>query len=625
MRNLFFLLLILTATGLTALAQEQRARQAENALANSKKRLVAADTLGVDTTARKDQEHILKTIQDQVVEAGKNVANAPRKLKDQSVGQLKMLQAITAKDTTANDSTRTNRAGTAIKSEAGKAKEKVVTKTNTAVENSRGQINSITGSSSKVKDVDKNALEKKGTSLANESVQSDAVNDVKEIRENAKGDVSAVNKEAVTSKLESALPDTTSIRQITGDKNRQVLDEKAMKLQFDSQDADNAPWKTNPYSKDDLKDFNVPGISSTGVSDPDAKVAGYRDKVESIKSPAVTAEAIEKARESAAKSLKQNSISTFADSLSNAREALASKNIKEQLLGAKRIYSEKYLDKLYDSLGVGGIDSLVNTASTLLKTETGKHDLLDKLNQAIAGKEMDGVGYDAEKQGLKMAEYEKLSALEKGDLSDLQLQDAVLAELPPLAASYIDSKYLAYIDSLRDIALKGKSYMLDEKQVTEEMKKAALKERPKFLDKVQFEGIIGFFRDTTVSVFQLTPALSYRFADFISVGAGPQLSVQLENRKPHVEAGFRSFIKGEVWKQRAYLQVEDNINKSRVDTEIRYKSLRHEFLGGGGVLLPISKTLAINFAVLYRLNRDPANPKESPWVFRVGLSSIKKK
>jgi hypothetical protein len=45
-------------------------------------------------------------------------------------------------------------------------------------------------------------------------------------------------------------------------------------------------------------------------------------------------------------------------------------------------------------------------------------------------------------------------------------------------------------------------------------------------------------------------------------------------------------------------------------------------VGGGGVL-PLGKKLGINLAIFYRVNQKDVQPGGNPWVFRIGLSSIK--
>ncbi len=200
----------------------------------------------------------------------------------------------------------------------------------------------------------------------------------------------------------------------------------------------------------------------------------------------------------------------------------------------------------------------------------------------------------------------------------------MLSQLPPLRGSVLDSKYMPYIDSLRRLSLKDNRMLLREDSITENIKRTALEKKPGFLDKIYFEGLLSFSSDSTIDIIKLSPTLGYHFTEILSIGAGPNLLLQVQERKLNFMAGFRTFAKVEVWKQRAYLQLEDNIDQFKVNREALGKTT-HAVLGGGGVLLPLSKSLAINVAVLYRLNKDVNNPGHSPWVFRVGLSSIKNK
>jgi hypothetical protein len=91
--------------------------------------------------------------------------------------------------------------------------------------------------------------------------------------------------------------------------------------------------------------------------------------------------------------------------------------------------------------------------------------MLSKLNTSPGEKpEFQGIGYDKEKDALKMDDVEKLNSLaeeydkykEKG-LSHLQLPMEELAELPPLPRLQTDTEELPVIDSLREVAMKIKT------------------------------------------------------------------------------------------------------------------------------------------------------------------------
>lgn len=199
-----------------------------------------------------------------------------------------------------------------------------------------------------------------------------------------------------------------------------------------------------------------------------------------------------------------------------------------------------------------------------------------------------------------------------------------MSELAPLTGSLTDSKYMPLIDSMRQVAMKAKGYKIDEQQMTEELKRTALEKKPGFMDKSYFEGILGFVNDTTFSIVQVSPSWGYHFMDHFSVGLGPNISVQYQARKLNAVVGFRSFAKFEFLQQRGYAQLEDNVMPSQVNKDVVRRSA-HSILVGGGGLLPLSKKLAINLAVFYRVNQKEVAPSGSPWVFRVGLSTVKNK
>ncbi len=74
---------------------------------------------------------------------------------------------------------------------------------------------------------------------------------------------------------------------------------------------------------------------------------------------------------------------------------------------------------------------------------------------------------------------------------------------------------------------------------------------------------------------------------------------------------MRTFTKMEVWKQRAYFQLEDNINQAKINAESIRRST-HDVLGGVGAILPVTKSLGLNLCVMYRLNNDAGTPGRSP-------------
>lgn len=501
----------------------------------------------------------------------------------------------------------------------------------------RGQSNQVTkeigqkvtGQKDKVTEqTSKEAVKDKIKETTREAVKTTAPEQVKTIGKDVKNDAAGVRNEVTGAKdqIRNEAKDIVSQgKEVkTADKEK-LLEDNATKLQYDSENPDNAPWKQKPWSGKDLKDGKLPASLPGDVSSLEGKPEEYVDKIKDIKAGTISEKGIGEKFTKPSAGSKLSSITHIVDSVSALKDQADLESLKQTLMGSKKVYSEKFIKKMYDSLGVSKGDSLFKVASSFVKTETPREDLLAKVNSAVSGKELNGIGYDAEKQSLKVADADKLSALPdqatRPDLSKLKLPDSVLSELTPLHGRLMNSKYMSMIDSMRDVALKAKKQSLDEEQITDELKRSVVKKKPRFLDKTYFEGIIGFVSDSSINVVQLSPSLGYHFTDFLSVGLGPNLQLQIDDRKVNALAGMRSFIKAEVWKQRLYLQVEDNVSDTRVGKE-PVRIAGHSVMTGGGGLLPLSRSLALNLSVLYKVYQD--TPQASPWVFRVGISSIKK-
>jgi hypothetical protein len=477
---------------------------------------------------------------------------------------------------------------------------------------------------------------------AQQSVNDKGVQQLKEIKEDVKRDKAEVKTTAAgtVTEVKQTAAEEADLKKLSQAHHREKLEGKISTMEYNSEDPDNAPWKKKQFSKDDLNDLKNSTDLPGNFSGIENKPSRYGDKIKGLKSPGVSDKGIteqkEKLEQSSSKLQPRQNLGHRIDSIADVKDRLEVGNLKQELLGAKRIYSDKYIKKLCDSLGMGKADSILKVASVFAKIETPREELLNKINNSIAGKEIQGVGYDPEKQTLKTEKADQLnslpeqiekskdlSRLKNGDISSLKLPQSVLSELPPLGGTLLDSKYMPVVDSMRRVALKAKRLELKEDKITDDLKRTAVKNKPKFLDKLYFEGVLGFVNDSTINIVQFSPSLGYHFTDFLSVGMGPTIAVQFQQKKLHAMAGFRSFIKMEVWKQRAYFQFEDNVDQVKLDND-SFKKQRHTLLAGAGVLLPITKKLALNLVVLHRLNKDIQMPGRSPWVVRVGFSSIKK-
>jgi hypothetical protein len=526
--------------------------------------------------------------------------------------------------------------GRDAKNAAQKEAKKTLSEADTIVRGQSGMVTKeigqkVTGPKDKVSEqTSKEAVKDQVKTTAREAVKTTAPEQLKTLGNDVKDDPAGVRKEIIGAKEQVSNEAKNMVSQgkeaSSVDKEK-LVEDNATKLQYDSENPDSAPWKQKPLSGRDIKDGKLPVSLPGNVSSLEGKPEEYADKIKDISPGTISGKgAGEKlAKPSAQTDSKLNSITHIVDSVSALKDQADLENLKQSLLGSKKVYSEKFIKKMYDSLGVAKGDSLFKTASSLAKTETPKEDLLAKINGGASEKELNGVGYDPEKRSLRIADADKLNALPdqvaRQDISTLKLPDSVLSGLTPLQGRLMNSKNMSLIDSMRDVALKAKKQSLQEEQVTEDLKRSVVKKKPRFIDKTYFEGIIGFVSDSTLNVLQLSPSLGYHFTDFLSVGLGPNLQLQIDDRKVNALAGMRTFIKAEVWKQRLYLQVEDNVSDTKVGKE-RVRVAGHSVMTGGGVLLPISKSLALNLSALYKVYQD--TPQASPWVFRVGISSIKK-
>jgi hypothetical protein len=416
-------------------------------------------------------------------------------------------------------------------------------------------------------------------------------------------------------------------------------DEVIRNLQYDSDNPENAPWEKSGFSGDGLNKLK----GSVVPSDQDLKMKGgdLQNDIPKLKTPTPDAETVKKEIEKVSAAIRDQKLNKNArafDSLNSLKTRLEDLNLQQELLGAKRIYSHKYIQKLYDSLGLKKADSVFQVAKRFSRTEVPKEDLLNRLNTDINEKsEAAGIDYDKKTGAPKGDDFEKLNALPdeydklkeggagvlKGkDIADLKLAGEELVDLPPLRSLQVDTENMPVIDSMRKVAMKAKNIRLDENRLTDEIKRSSFKKNLSFLDKSYFEGILGVIDDTTFTIVQISPSLGYHLTKTFSIGLGPVLSLEYQHRKVNAVVGFRSFIKNEFWKQRAYLQFEDNARPSLNGIE-SIRTLQHSLLAGGGGLLPISDKLAINIGIFYRVNQDQVQFGGSPWVFRIGLSTVK--
>lgn len=285
------------------------------------------------------------------------------------------------------------------------------------------------------------------------------------------------------------------------------------------------------------------------------------------------------------------------NTLTSKGQALADK------LTPETIYSERMLEAMLDSLGLDKFPSVP------LK-ELSDEDLLAMINEKTGG--LPSVSQDSMASTLDGAT----------SLADVGLEQEALGELTPLSGQVVDSKYYQYVDSLRQMNLEEQGLQVKEQGVDEVTKITSLDETETFWNKTYLEGLLGFLGDPENFVLQLAPALGYHLSDYTSLGLGPVVQISKNDAGTTIaNLGFRPFYKQEFFKRRAYLQAEYIWTPTREELEDRVIT-GDQFLGGGGVLIPVSGILNINLSVMYQFNHQ-SETTVSPWVVRVGISTLK--
>jgi len=362
---------------------------------------------------------------------------------------------------------------------------------------------------------------------------------------------------------------------------------------------DNAKRELEGFKLPDVNDHNISGLSEKGTEYLQKQLDSEKQGIEEIRNAA------------------NKVIPTEARSLYGQNP--------EDLAASTKVYSEKLKQKIKDSLGIAELAKYANALSTLAKKDVSEQDYINALNK---------VGPENNVLDKLDVENHKLTNVDDGrqlagvhnqiqdfDLSKMRLPDSVTSQLEPLRSYTLPEKYTRVLDSLRNEYAEINKMTLDEKLINEEAKAVIAKRKSDFLQKFYAEAILSYLKDGKATLFQVSPSFGYHLGKIVSVGAGPNVLGRIEGKKVSVTMGFRSFAKAEILKQRAYLQVEDNVNPTLIDPEVLWKS-PHNILTGGGVLFPISGKLALNACLMYRVNNHDTD-QSSPWVFRLGLSSMK--
>jgi hypothetical protein len=292
----------------------------------------------------------------------------------------------------------------------------------------------------------------------------------------------------------------------------------------------------------------------------------------------------------------------------------------------KRIYSEKHIRQIQDSIASAThlpIDQL-KKVHALSKKEVSSEELLNVVNEKFPHVPED---YNPEhlEDLEKLQTGENLNSIpELSDISKLKLPDAEALQLAALRGNLIDSKYLKVIDSMRNLTLQKEKLKLSEEAITSKSKVALIKQKPTFMQRSYFEGVLGILTGKEFTIYQASPALGFHFKDYFSLGLGPTFQlVAGDDKKFYAKAGLRTFTKIEFLKRQVYMQAEDAINPYSGKAET-LKLNQHNVYVGGGFLLSMKSKVTLNFNLMYQVNENKLTTSElSPLVFRLGISTIK--
>jgi|GEM_PF-2047830 len=300
-------------------------------------------------------------------------------------------------------------------------------------------------------------------------------------------------------------------------------------------------------------------------------------------------------------------------------------------LQALPVYSEKQWRRLADSLSALPLgEGLRHTGRAIPKKEVSGEEFLQQLNQTffsipdqpmrrpLAPKATMGKAGESVRGPVSVP-----TQLPQTNLSQLTLPSASLQKLTPLSGSLLKANQLLPLDSLQKVNLKQARLRLVEKSKLGNGDLLKYGEKPRWLDRAYWEGVIGISR-MDFSVVQLSPALGYYVTDYLSLGLGPNLLLLREDKKTRATVGLRTFLKVSFLKRKTYLQIEDILDSyGQVAAESQEIFKRHSLTLGVGYLLALSPSLSLNLSIGYQLkNNRIINNAYAPWVFRTGVSSI---
>ncbi|TRX59124.1 hypothetical protein FNH22_11410 [Fulvivirga sp. M361] len=316
-------------------------------------------------------------------------------------------------------------------------------------------------------------------------------------------------------------------------------------------------------------------------------------------------------------------------------DSIAQKNNVDSLDVIPTVFSEKTLNKHFDSLQRCG---LINQSSVAKKV-MNRRDYAQQVREAFADQLAGAQAYHDQhtqvpsQTGLPGKEDFASSGTSVDplpvdlDLADFTLPDIAVSDLPPLRGAVLDSAQLNGLLN-EDVVNKTKTiHKLRETEPSNELKKVIIPRKPDFFDRWYLEGVVGItdFIDNAGAA-HISPALAYRLYGPFSLGVGPDLQFTGRQKEENIKSslGYRAFLKADLFENSAYLHVENIFNIQLMQDNDNDR--RHRFYAGGGYIMRLSHNWGLNFSLLYRVNNrhGPQEGYPSPWLLRLGFSTLKK-
>ncbi|HEX2614938.1 MAG TPA: hypothetical protein VHL10_05545, partial [Nitrososphaera sp.] len=162
-------------------------------------------------------------------------------------------------------------------------------------------------------------------------------NDLKQEGRNTKTDV-LQEKQA----LRQEVPDSSDLRGLSQQMHRRILEDKMSQMQYSSDDPENAPWKKNMFSKDDLSGLDKPSLpGSFSGANGQGKLSSYEDKAKAIGEGNLSKDKLpgSGSPDGVTSKFKGSPVMRMADSVRLLSGKANLDGLREGLLGAKKVYS----------------------------------------------------------------------------------------------------------------------------------------------------------------------------------------------------------------------------------------------------------------------------------------------